>query len=238
MMKLIMTKKHKYKLGKRELRSVTDFVSSFFNKFNSKEVARKLSKFPVNRQAKRGVRYWLRKWKEEQQLGTEVHCILEHKFKNTGVTGTSNIGQEIAEKAYNKVQKELVEKIKPEIISTEMKMWDEDLGLAGTADLVMFKKDKIYLVDWKVTKKISTEGYEGLKAKEPIGYMDDCNYNKYTLQLSMYAYILEKQGKKKIKNLYLIHCTRDGVTILDVPYEIDIILRLIEHEKNNKRRNE
>ena len=56
-------------------------------------------------------------------------------------------------------------------------------------------------MDYKTNKEIKTEGfknYEGITQKMlfPLNHLDDCNLNHYTLQLSLYMYIILKHNPR------------------------------------------
>ena len=47
--------------------------------------------------------------------------------------------------------------------------------------------------------------------KFPLDNIQDCNFYHYTLQLSLYAYLLQKINPKfKIKDLMIVHFDHDG----------------------------
>ena len=48
--------------------------------------------------------------------------------------------------------------------------------------------------------------------------LDDCNYMHYTLQLSLYRYILEFHYNLNIKNHAIVHLTPDGVSVHECDY--------------------
>ena len=59
----------------------------------------------------------------------------------------------------------------------------------------------------------------------------DCNFNVYTLQLSLYAYILQQLNPEfNIRSLKLVHIARDGKqTIYEVEYRKDDVERMLKH---------
>lgn len=210
-------KSHKYKLGKEELTSVTTFISKFFSKFDAKEVARKLASFYVNKQKKRGVRYWLNEWKEAALHGTAVHQQIESFINGENLENgnddrtTRKIQQGI--EWYKRVSTTWNEpNVHPEFV-----IYNEQHRLAGTIDLLVEEGNTISLYDWKTNKTIKKKGYDGEMGKEPVSHLDDCNFNKYALQLSLYAYMLELEGKE-VKDLKIIHLTEDKAKEIEVPY--------------------
>ena len=47
-------------------------------------------------------------------------------------------------------------------------------------------------MDWKTSKRINSKAYKNKKGNHPVtANIDDCNFNHYALQLSLYRYILE-----------------------------------------------
>jgi len=227
-------RRHVYKLGKKELTSVTKFVGTLFEPFNAREIARKLSKFPVNRAKKHGVRYFLKEWKEAAAHGTRVHNAIESFIKGENILDL----QEKDEQKFYKAKEYITESFKkfkfPDII-TEKIVHSEELGLAGTIDLVIMKDGKVTLVDWKTNKAIKREAYKNKKGiHELTKDIDDCNFNKYQLQLSIYAYILEKEYNMPINKLYIVHLKDYYAEEIEVEYQKDLVKELLE-DKNGKR---
>lgn len=79
-------------------------------------------------------------------------------------------------------------------IIPELRMFNREYLLSGSADMVFIYPDKKFSIDdWKTNKKIDqTNKYQ--KMKGPLKHLDDCNYNHYRLQVSLYAWILEQHG--------------------------------------------
>lgn len=222
-------KSHKYKVGKKELTSVTTFIGKFFEPFDAKAIAKKLATFYVNKKNKRGMRYWLKTWKEDAAHGTRTHELIENIL-------SASDGEVILCKERDRLKLDqalyywqLFQKVEDVYDTlTELRIYDEELGIAGTIDLFVVHKDKsITLIDWKTNKAIKKIGYNHKKAFEPIEDWEDCNYNKYTLQLSLYAYLLERKGHK-IKELILVHLKEDEFVDYDIKYEKEVIEKLLQ----------
>ena len=97
-------------------------------------------------------------------------------------------------------------------------------------------KTDIIIIDFKTNKKIdrksyynkSTKRYECLKY--PLNTIQDCNLMHYTLQLSMYAYLLQQINPDlNIKMLKLIHIDHSNkVEEIEVEYmkkEVEVLLK-------------
>lgn len=68
----------------------------------------------------------------------------------------------------------------------EKTIWNDDLQLVGTPDVIMMKRGKICLCDWKTTSNYP----ESVK-------------NKYFMQMAIYALLWELQGHAKIDELHI-----------------------------------
>ena len=71
--------------------------------------------------------------------------------------------------------------------------------LCGQADRVEVVADEVNIYDYKTNKEIKTKAYtnwEGItnKLSGPLSHVDDCNLLHYTLQLSIYMYIILKHN--------------------------------------------
>ena len=104
---------------------------------------------------------------------------------------------------------------------TEWMIFDEDLKIAGSIDMVYENPDgTLSIYDWKRSKDISRINDWNKFAINPlIGHMPDTNFWHYSLQLNMYKAILERKYDKKVTHLCLVrlHPDADTYELLDVP---------------------
>jgi len=202
-------KSHRYKIGKMELMSVTQFLDNFFDPFRPKEVARKLAKFAHNKAQKRGVRYWLNLWKEKAKFGTQIHKEIEN-YINFGTCPNAN---ELTINAMTSLEQYRAAEVD---VQAEVLVYSEKYRLAGTVDCILLYEDeddkKIHatLIDWKTNNKIRMEGFKGKKAKYPVSHIDDCNYQKYCLQLALYAKLYEDMTGFIVDTSYIVHLRDDN----------------------------
>lgn len=100
--------------------------------------------------------------------------------------------------------------------------------LAGTADFIVFNPatKEFWIYDWKTNEQIKTDNkYQ--KMRHPLDHLPDCHLFHYTMQLSIYAYMLEKQGWK-CRGLFLVHL-RDDVRIFPIEYRKTEVVALLGH---------
>ena len=94
---------------------------------------------------------------------------------------------------------------------------DGKFRIAGQADLVIIDGQDVYILDYKTNREIKKTSYFDRKTKKsqmmkyPLNNIQDTNFWHYTLQLSTYAWMIEKQCPGVvIKSLVLIHYDHEG----------------------------
>jgi hypothetical protein len=93
---------------------------------------------------------------------------------------------------------------------------DGILRVAGQADLVIVNGNKFSILDYKTNKEIKTKSFfdrakrSSARMKYPLNNLDDVNFWHYTLQLSLYAWmILKANPHMELEGLYLLHHDHD-----------------------------
>lgn len=101
------------------------------------------------------------------------------------------------------------------VFASEQVIYDEEFKIAGTPDAILITENdlitgevletpQMILLDWKCTKKIETFS-EKRSTNPDLYHLMDCSLHRYTLQLSLYKYILEKRYDLKLSNtMYLL----------------------------------
>jgi len=221
---------HLYKLTDNpdfNFTSSTQFISQFFEKFEPEIVAEKLvSKIP--RYQNYTVQELLDEWNKASEFGKKVHNQIEIFIKTnqnpSELRAINAVNWLISqyEKTNSKLYAEVV------IYSTEIK-------IAGTIDLLVFNpNDNSYtIIDWKTSKKIPTTAYNNKTGiKKSTSNILDCKFNHYSMQLSLYKYILKKFYNLNIKNLKIAHLMDEQCNIiLAEDYSTNIPLML--EDSNN-----
>lgn len=117
---------------------------------------------------------------------------------------------------------------------TEWMIFDEDLKLAGSIDMVYENPDgTLSIYDWKRSKDISKINTWNKFACNPlICHMPDSNFWHYALQLNTYKAILERKYEKTVTKLCLVRLHPDieekTYELLDVPILTKEIQELFE----------
>lgn len=97
--------------------------------------------------------------------------------------------------------------------------------ISGQIDQLEVLSDRFNITDYKTSKEIAMESYtnwEGVKKKMsvPLSHLDDCHINHYSLQLSIYAYIITRHNPHlKVRDLTIEHIIFEeaGRDIWDYP---------------------
>lgn len=134
-------------------------------------------------------------------LGTEIHSVMENLWyrkdyagnlevmkKYDGMIEDFNERKQYCKTLYNKMARFYVP------IKNEFIVYDVDNAICGTIDFLAYNKvKKCYsIIDWKTSKSFDMNNKKHEKLLYPMQDFDACNVNEYSIQLSTYAWILEK----------------------------------------------
>ena len=114
---------------------------------------------------------------------------------------------------------------------SEVLVYSKELCIAGTMDVLMLNKDseEHVIIDWKTSRRIEKKSFKGKKGiKKETSNIEDCNYNHYALQLSLYRYILEKYYDIKVSRQLIAHLKDDGLESHSTPYMKKEILDMLD----------
>ena len=120
---------------------------------------------------------------------------------------------------------------------TEWMIFDEDLKIAGSIDMVYENPDgTLSIYDWKRSKDISKiNGWNKFAINPLICHMPDSNFWHYALQLNTYKGILERKYGKKVTKLCLVRLHPDikeeTYELLEVPILTKEIKELFEERQ-------
>lgn len=183
-------------------------------------------------------------WDEENrkscERGTQIHSDIENSFykkpkdislKKFGIGGKFECKKDHTEL-------DLEYGVYPEyLIYRESD--DGILRIAGQVDLIIKSGNEITIVDHKTNKKIEQKSFynsktrSSAKMKYPLNNLDDVNFYHYTMQLSTYAWMLQKINPNFIiKDLILNHYDHNGNnTLYHCEYLKDEVERMLRFYK-------
>ena len=169
---------------------------------------------------------WEHNAKKSTDYGTELHKCIEGYIKNENKYYINSKLCEIAKNGYKKI----IEYIGKEGLESEKLLWNHEYKIAGQSDIVQFtngfdkKYNKIPIInigDIKTNNKIDYFSPYNDYLKYPLNHLMQCNFNIYALQLSLYAFMLNKLYPEfKIGTLFLMHYDKlnDIWTRINIPY--------------------
>ena len=176
---------------------------------------------------------WKTKGETVSGEGTNLHERIEN-FMNNELIQTDYTHKELYEQ-YNIDFKDIIDsqvewnyfidfiKNHPEMkpYRTEWMIYDEDLKLAGSIDMVYENTDgTLSIYDWKRSKEIiDVNNWNRFAINPIIAHMYDTNFWHYSLQLNTYKTILERKYGKIVTKLCLVRLHPDSTSyeLLEVP---------------------
>lgn len=193
-----------------------------------------------NREQQNILDEWDNENRKSCERGTKIHADLENSFyskKDDISLSKFEIGGKFeCRKDYSEL--DIENGVYPEYLISIVSD-DGKLRIAGQIDLLVKKGNKIIIADWKTNKKIETKSFfnsktkTSVKMKFPLNNLDDVNYWHYTLQLSTYAWMIQKLNPEfEIEDLVLVHFDHsDNMTVYHLPYLKTEVIKMLNHFK-------
>lgn len=194
---------HTYKVNGQPFTSVTTRIGQYCEPFDANKIAqatldRAASNATSNTKEERTVESIKEEWKSKAAHGTRIHNDIE-KYMLTGKTTES---PEFTR--FMSFMSEFTTNF-PEFqhFYPEQRLYDVNLRLAGTADLVVIDDARnCVIVDWKTTRKLYRTSSK--MCKVPYDSMIDTNLTHYTLQLNYYRMMLERWYGVKVVLMLIV----------------------------------
>lgn len=212
---------HRYYIEGKESNSVsvTGLISKFKPKFDTDKWSRiKAKKLGITQEEMKFI--WSDKNLLSTTLGTSFHSLVEGYY--TGYThrpDKERIATELGTENYQ-VYKNTLQAILPQFVNfyndtkeylipvrNEFIVGDyKDTQVCGTLDLLAYneRKEQFEIYDFKTNKDITRTSLYNESFKTPLDSLELCEFNTYSLQLSLYKYIIEKYTKIRISTSYIV----------------------------------
>jgi ATP-dependent exoDNAse (exonuclease V) beta subunit len=210
----------------QKLQSCTQFVKSFFPEFDSEFHSKRVAEdYEILQEEV--LQLWKERADARAEFGSRVHAYAEAYIKATTTIYYPDDEEYVR---YCQSVRMVLDTLKAdyEFIDAEKMLFSERLGLAGTTDLLFRDGKTLLVLDWKTNREITKndifkhwKSYMGLpyKAKPPIEHIEDCKFNKFSLQLNIYKRLIEEENYfPEIENYRMLffHVLADGAD----PYKI------------------
>jgi hypothetical protein len=204
--------------------SVTTFLGAFKADFNAMQMAKKSSMNKKSKWYGMSVENILLAWNTETKrsidLGTWYHEQQERRITELASVERNGSTLKVISPIYENGIKYAPEQKLAEAVYPEHFVYLKSAGICGQADVVEVVDGMVNIVDYKTCKEMKLEGFkswDGVSKKllRPLQHLDDCNYNHYALQLSMYLYVILKHnpqykpGKLTLHHVLFEEASRD-----------------------------
>lgn len=221
--------KDSWNIEKKSLLNTKKFNKEILNLYN-------ISENDFNKEQQSILDTWDEENRKSCERGTKIHADLENSFykagKNVSLQRFGIGGKFECKKDYSELDLEYG--VYPEYLISRTSD-DGILKIAGQVDLIVKSGNEIIICDWKTNKKIEQKSFFNTKTKSstkmkyPLNTLDDVNFYHYTLQLSTYAWMLQKINPEFIiKDLILVHFDHNGnQTIYHCDYLKDEVERML-----------
>lgn len=248
--------------------SVTSLVSNFKKPFDAKAVAERVTKSKKSKwygiPPEKILEIWNNESNRATSLGTYYHNQREYDLCSLASLERDGITIPVIPpvQELEGLKQAPVQKLDPGVYPEHM-VFLKSAGICGQSDLVEVVNDQVFIIDYKTNKEIKTSSYvnwEGLSEKLlfPVNNLDDCHFNHYALQLSIYMYIILKHNPKLKPGKMFIHhvqfetegedqygypiikYTNEGdpvvkeVTPMEIPYLKDEVISIINWLHENR----
>ena len=191
--------------GDSNYTSVTTLIHKNFEHFDADKIIDKMmssSKWSENKYFGKTKTEIKKMWNDNRDhaacAGTKLHYDIECHYNEC-----PNKNESIEYKYFDNFTK-AHKHLNP--YRTEWMVYDKELKLAGSIDMVFEEEDgTLSIYDWKRCKEIvKVSRFNKFSNTEYLSHIPDTNYWHYCLQLNTYKALLEKNYNKTIKDLYLV----------------------------------
>jgi hypothetical protein len=172
-----------------------------------------------------------KKWKQintdSKNHGTKIHAIVEGYIKDKIIAE----GYESLINSYENLG--IIEKT-DEILSEE-KLYSHQHKLAGTADIIRIEtRGGFSIFDIKTNKKFNFYSQYNEKMLRPIEHLSSCEYNLYSLQLSLYAFMYQELTGRNVNQLGIFYYKDNAFSYFPTTYMKSDIKKILEHYEKSQ----
>jgi hypothetical protein len=212
---------------KRYYISVSKLLSLYKEPFDRDYFAAKKAK-QLGKTQDEVVKMWEQNNKTACDKGQNIHSIVEAYIKD---------GEVLDDKLIYDFEQQFDKTDFKRILSEEM-VYDDDSELAGTSDLICdVDSDYFDVYDIKTNKRFDFYNKYNKHLKVPLNNLQQCHYNDYSLQLSLYAYMYGKLTNKKPRKICIFYHDGTKFNSYPAPYLFWEVSALLKHYKANHGQN-
>ncbi|MCF6270536.1 MAG: PD-(D/E)XK nuclease family protein [Melioribacteraceae bacterium] len=220
---------HEYQLHddpEMEFTSCTTFAKYFFQPFDKIGIANNLTSNNPN-YISMTPQLLVEQWDSIAEEGTIIHNEIEQFIKHK-VDKPTRVKSKVA---IEWIKNNFTDRYE---VFSEVIVYSKELALAGSIDILLYdKEEKSYkILDWKTNKKIDTTSYRNRMGNhQASSNLLDCNFFHYSIQLSLYRYILEKHYNIEITGTAISHLTDEKVISYKTNYHKSEIEKMLKADR-------
>lgn len=177
----------------------------------------------------------LSEWEQTKETalvkGTEYHKMKEKRVKENVVYGPDM--REVS--VLSGIDLLSAQDFEADGLYPELILYNDSWNIAGQADWVMKNGKTVHIKDYKTSKEITKTAFQDQSLLPPVSHVPNCNYYTYSLQLSLYALMLEEHGYK-IGNLAIEHVNKETFETIEM-YTIEYMRKeakdIVKHHLKN-----
>lgn len=231
--------------GVRSLTPVSTVVNYFFEPFDSIGLSERTAIRDRKSQCE-VLEDWDCKGAESREIGTFLHSQIESYFSKKPLvdhTHFSYSGQ------YVRVNKDV--SIMDEIryfknflkenplfpFRVEWHIYDLNLGIAGTIDLLCRNGREFDIYDWKRSRKASPDETIWRYGINGLNHIPDIGFYHYAIQQNIYRYILENNYGITVRNMYIVifHPIYNNYRKFEIPRMEKETMIIVNYLQNHQR---
>ena len=204
---------HTYTYNRQPLMPVTSLIKWITPEFDSDTILKRTAK-----KTGRSILDIQKEWDEKRDIGlekgTRVHNYVENVLEGQDVEVMRQTNDYIHEmKEFDRAWSRLQDKLKARFIRKEWTVGDAELGVAGRVDAIISldikDKQRKCIFDWK-TGKFMTRKHTKESMLPPFDDLPHCEEVKYSIQLSLYRLLIERNTDEDIHNCFIMHLPADS----------------------------
>lgn len=123
-----------------------------------------------------------------------------------------------------------------EHLADEFIIGSSEYDIASAVDHLFINKftGELIMIDYKTNSDIYKNDKYARKMKVPLNKLKDNTINHYTLQLSIYKFLIEKYTDIKISDFFIVWFSEknDNYTIIEVPYLENEVIKILENRRS------
>jgi len=236
---------HTYRDNKQSVFiSATDLVKAHKQPYDQNASAERYAK-KNGKTAEHWIAIWEEKRIKSSERGNKFHQEKEEQIKGRGIVKYNN------QIVYIK-NEHLCYEANPDLralnngLYSELLVWDVGFKIAGQLDICVIRNEGpirfVDIDDHKTNERIDLVSYQFKGSNNhkmmlhPISHLMDCHFTHHALQISIYAFMMERQGYS-VGNLSFTHYSEEASPVVyPIPYLKKEVLAILNHRRKNEYR--